>query len=72
MTSMREKIAHRLVHLYEQNDGPLDGLTEADAVLEALTEPTAGMQYAALPFVARMHLTRAIFTTMIQAARDGK
>lgn len=82
MTSMREKIAERLVQLYTQNDGPLDGFTVADAVLDVLMEPTVGMVEVAEgmddpgssifgePYVSAPH--GEAFTAMIKAAKDGK
>lgn len=63
---MRERIAMRLVELYMQNDGPLDGLTEADAVLDELMTPTEGM------LEAGSMRTGEAYTAMIKAAKEGK
>lgn len=85
MTSMREKIAMRLIELYRENGGPLDGLTEADAILDALMEPTAGMSEGARTYefahfakpgesmrTTPVMMLRQIFIWHIQSAKDGK
>lgn len=85
--NMREKIAMRLVALYEQTDGPLDGLTEADAVLDALMEPTENMLEAGWISASDYEdrnphegflipdndpVSMFVFRAMIQAAKEGK
>lgn len=40
----------------------------ARAAIEAMREPTLGMQSAALPYVMRQHQTRDVFRAMIDAA----
>ena len=70
MTSMREKIAERLMRHYAEG-GPYDGFMEADAVLDVLMKPTAEMiEEGRWP--AEDDGPLACFRAMITAAKEGK
>jgi hypothetical protein len=78
MTSMREKIAERLMRHYAEG-GPYDGFMEADIVLDAFMEPTEGVLDAACdvgPDTPNGAFSRddaaGVFTAMIFAAKEGK
>lgn len=76
--NMREKIARAICKASGDDwdrEGP-EGLMQAygqaaDAVLDALMEPTEGMVKAGRAAIPYPDTIEAPFTAMIQAARDG-
>ncbi len=81
MSEMIERVARAIAAADEQNGGPPyeyritlskhskeQLFDEARAAIEAMREPTFKQQYAALPMVKRMHQTRDIYITMVEAA----